>query len=120
MAQSKIETNRGVFREPDNFSVKVWRYMDFTKFVSLLELRSLYFARSDLLGDPFEGTFRRNRIEQTKKDLAHAAIPPEGFLRLRDVREFSRIHHTSAYVKPRFRPACSGMRQAGSGREGSR
>ncbi len=34
----------------------LWRYMDFTRFVSLLDLGALHFARSDLLGDPFEGS----------------------------------------------------------------
>lgn len=33
----------------------LWRYMDFSKFLSLLDSRSLYFARADHLGDPFEG-----------------------------------------------------------------
>jgi hypothetical protein len=33
---------------------KLWRYMDLAKFLSLLEDRSLYFARADKLGDPFE------------------------------------------------------------------
>jgi hypothetical protein len=33
----------------------LWRYMDFAKFVALLEERSIYFARADKLGDPFEG-----------------------------------------------------------------
>ena len=33
----------------------LWRYMDFTKFVSLLEKSSLFFARADKLEDPFEG-----------------------------------------------------------------
>ena len=37
--------------------------MDFTKFVWMLEHRSLYFARSDLLGDPFEGSYSRANIE---------------------------------------------------------
>ena len=39
--------------EPD---AVLWRYMDFTKFVSLLDTQSLYLARADLLGDPFEGS----------------------------------------------------------------
>ena len=30
--------------------------MDFTKFVSMLDTASLYFARVDTLGDPFEST----------------------------------------------------------------
>ena len=31
----------------------LWRYMDFTKFVSLLDREELYFARSDYFEDPF-------------------------------------------------------------------
>lgn len=34
----------------------LWRYLDFTKFVSLLDRKSLYFSRADHLGDPFEGS----------------------------------------------------------------
>lgn len=33
----------------------LWRYMDFAKFVAMLANKSIYFARPDLLGDPFEG-----------------------------------------------------------------
>ena len=34
----------------------LWRYMDFTKFVSLLDRASVFFCRADKLGDPFEGS----------------------------------------------------------------
>jgi len=34
---------------------RLWRYMDFAKFMSMLEHGILYFARADMLGDPFEG-----------------------------------------------------------------
>ena len=34
----------------------LWRYMDFTKFVSLISKESLFFPRADKLGDPFEGS----------------------------------------------------------------
>ena len=37
----------------------LWRYMDFTKYVSLLEKQALFFARADKLGDPFEGSFSK-------------------------------------------------------------
>jgi hypothetical protein len=43
------------FPEPDNLNVKLWRYLDLSKFLSLLKTQQLYFARSDLLGDPHEG-----------------------------------------------------------------
>lgn len=34
---------------------KLWRYMDLSKFLHLLETKTLFFARADNLGDPFEG-----------------------------------------------------------------
>ena len=37
----------------------LWRYLDFTKFVSLLDTKALFFARIDTLEDPFEGTLFR-------------------------------------------------------------
>lgn len=42
--------------DPNN---KIWRYMDFTKFLSLLDRSALYFIRADQLSnmDPFEGFF---------------------------------------------------------------
>jgi hypothetical protein len=44
-----------VFTAPPGSS-RLWRYLDFAKYVSLLETKSLHFARSDLLGDSFEGS----------------------------------------------------------------
>jgi hypothetical protein len=40
-----------------NKSVKLWRYLSFPKFVDLLEEKSLFFSRSDKLGDPCEGSY---------------------------------------------------------------
>ena len=48
----------------------LWRYMSFTKFVSLLTKKSLFFARADKLRDPFEGSLPRqniSRLPQTNK-----------------------------------------------------
>jgi hypothetical protein len=42
-------------KSPSNESSKIWRYMDFTKFLSLLETQSLFFTRADKFEDPFEG-----------------------------------------------------------------
>ena len=42
--------------EPPPEGAVLWRYMDFTKFVSLLETSALFFCRPDQLGDPFEGS----------------------------------------------------------------
>lgn len=50
-----------VFNPPSDDAV-LWRYMDFTKFVSLLEKSALFFARADKLGDPFEGAFSKINV----------------------------------------------------------
>ncbi|MCU7676262.1 hypothetical protein [Bacillus thuringiensis] len=41
---------------PEN-NVKIWRYIDFTKFISMLDKESLFFTRSDMFVDKFEGTY---------------------------------------------------------------
>ena len=40
----------------------LWRYLDFTKFVSLLDREALFFARADKLGDPFEGSLSKVNV----------------------------------------------------------
>lgn len=44
------------FCKPPLDDAVIWRYMNFTKFVSLLDKSALFFARADKLGDPFEGS----------------------------------------------------------------
>ena len=41
----------------------IWRYMDFTKYMSMLESSSLYFTRLDKLGDPYESTYPRGNVK---------------------------------------------------------
>jgi hypothetical protein len=50
------------FTQPSNEQVKVWRYMDFTKFVSLLDSQQLYFTRVDKFDDPFEGSLPKINV----------------------------------------------------------
>ncbi len=52
-----------VFEKPENENAKIWRYMDFTKFVSLLDKSALFFTRADKLGDPFEGSYSKANIQ---------------------------------------------------------
>ncbi len=47
---------------PTNENIKIWRYMDFTKFVSFLHSRALHFARADCFEDTFEGSYPRLNI----------------------------------------------------------
>jgi hypothetical protein len=47
------------FKKPADLKIKVWRYMSLPRFIWMLQRRALYFARSDLMGDPFEGRYSR-------------------------------------------------------------
>ncbi|MDO8159612.1 hypothetical protein FKQ51_20090 [Bacillus toyonensis] len=44
------------FELPKN-NPKIWRYMDFTKFMDMLDKESIFFTRSDKFDDKFEGTY---------------------------------------------------------------
>ncbi len=55
------------FEKPSDPNTKIWRFIDFTKFASLLETNSLFFARADLFPDYFEGAFTKHDIEKLQK-----------------------------------------------------
>ena len=48
-------TEHPVLQTKQSFDKPIWRYMDFWKFLNLLETKSLYFSNSDNLGDNHEG-----------------------------------------------------------------
>lgn len=48
--------NHPSFIQPTHADIGLWRYMDLSKFVALLQRRALVFGRADCLGDPFEGS----------------------------------------------------------------
>ena len=71
-----------VFKSPDDPSGYIWRYMDFTKFMAMLESKSLYFPRADRLGDDkYECTFPRgnlkNLLNAINTQLERLNLPPE-------------------------------------------
>jgi hypothetical protein len=50
-------TQHECFPEPESHAVPVWRFTNISKLLSLLTTKSIYFTRSDLLGDPHEGAY---------------------------------------------------------------
>lgn len=54
-------------KKPDNPETKIWHYMDFTKFVSLLDRQALFFARYDKFSDPFEGTYSKRSFHENRE-----------------------------------------------------
>lgn len=67
---------------PDN--AILWRFMDFTKFVSLVKTKALFFSRADNFQDPFEGAkgLQKNKTKWNKfykEFFVHSyKNPPEG------------------------------------------
>lgn len=47
----------------------IWRYMDFTKFVSLLDKKKLFLCRADKLEDSFEGSLPLDNVESLKSEI---------------------------------------------------
>ena len=60
---------------PPNLDVPIWRYMDFTKFVSLLQNRGLFFPTVTQLNDPFEGSFARGNLQELQKQVEPTPAP---------------------------------------------
>lgn len=52
-----------LFKSPSD-SDALWRYMDFTKFIQLLESSSLFFNRADKFEDSFEGRHPKASVQQ--------------------------------------------------------
>lgn len=70
----------GTYVPPENKACRIWRYMDFARYVSMLLSKGLYFARIDQLGDPFEGaspaSFLGNYLKVFEGRLVDGKLPP--------------------------------------------
>ena len=57
------------FVDPENDTLKIWRYIELEKLVSLMETSELYFCRADYFrnDDPFEGTFPKDEYNYLVK-----------------------------------------------------
>ena len=60
--------------EPENENIQIWRFIDFSKFVSMLMNNSLYFSGIKHMKDQFEGKFSNFTIEKIKKDYESKGI----------------------------------------------
>lgn len=76
-------------QQPADPTISLWRYMDLSKFVALLQQQAIVFPRADLLGDPFEGSvplmnkLNRDALLSGQENLPDSdplkAIPPDRF-----------------------------------------
>jgi hypothetical protein len=88
--------------EKPSGEARIWRYMDFSKFVSLLYKSALFFARVDQLDDPFEGSFPRVNVE-LRPQVFKDKMPPKDIEYLSEfykqfvTRTFVNCWHVSPY-----------------------
>jgi len=52
---------------PENPDMPIWRYIDFAKFVDMLDRGALHFSNMNALGDPFEGLPSEGTIEEHRE-----------------------------------------------------
>jgi hypothetical protein len=64
------------FEQP-NDNDRVWRYMDFTEFVSLLDTKTLFFARADRFDDPVEGSYPKMNVSAYLDHHDSLPLPPD-------------------------------------------
>ncbi|VVB55423.1 Uncharacterised protein [uncultured archaeon] len=66
----RIET---FVKNQDNENLKIWRYIDFPKFVSLLHERKLFFVQACYLPDKYEGFWSKTNknLDEYLKELKH-------------------------------------------------
>jgi hypothetical protein len=75
------------FRSPQDSNEIIWRYFDFTKYVSLLDRKALYFCRADLLSDLFEGSFPIENVNNRDKlyTKMEVELPTKNRIPLKDI-----------------------------------
>ncbi len=59
-----------IFNPPKSGAAKIWRYMGFAKYVSLLDIGALYFVRVDRVS----GTSSRDRMETRTASSGKSSI----------------------------------------------
>jgi len=63
------------FQQPANLDAKIWRYVDFTKFVSMLDSGSLHFVRPYCLQDKYEGSFSKAHLRAQQQAIESGERP---------------------------------------------
>ncbi len=76
-----------------NEKVMIWRYLDFTKFISLLDKQALFFTRADKLLDQFEGSWTKANLERLSASFKDYVKGGEKILDfLRKIRKYTIVN----------------------------
>jgi hypothetical protein len=88
-----------LFEQPPDDS-KLWRYMDVSKLVSLLDTSALFFARADKFSDAWEGSVSPNDVNAFDEDIPRSEESEEDRKKLKENyrRTYPRISATHLYL----------------------
>jgi hypothetical protein len=53
--------DNSLISKPVDKDIKIWRYLDIPKFLSIIDKQALFFSRAEYLGDPFEGSIPQSK-----------------------------------------------------------
>lgn len=67
-------------------NVKIWRYMDVSKFIALLHSESLFFSNINNFNDKYEGSYALENIESRNR-LGYFGVIDEQFQKARDLNK---------------------------------
>lgn len=87
---SHLYSPEEIFSKPEDLDAKIWRYMDFAKYVSLLEKSALYLSRADLLGDSFEGSLSPLNMTIRLMQALSEGLAPDAFMSSPEARQMMR------------------------------
>ena len=79
---------------PSDKNQCIWRFIDLTKLLSMLETETLYFCRSDRFNDPFEGSITKPALEALKKEVP---LPSQKVFHTFSEKAFLNCWHLSEY-----------------------
>lgn len=91
---------------PPSANCTLWRYMDLTKLLNLLENRSLFFPRADQFDDPYEGTWSRAGVTLLRDPTTSGGVPPHTVDQiLKHTEDFRRQMFISCWVASEYESA---------------
>ena len=80
-------------------NTKVWRYMDFPKFIHLITYSKLFFVRMDKLSDQLEGSLTNYGIKEIQDRYNNIEVPLSKIeRRIRTVKEIAHIENFKKYT----------------------
>jgi len=76
MSADTVQEPEPAVPPPESDDVVIWRYVDYPKFVAMLESRALFFTRIAQLGDSFEGSFPASQTPMSRLLELTGVTPP--------------------------------------------